>query len=383
MADVDVELFSWWIAAGESDALQALLDLHHANYPHENVVNAAIAGGVEAKDILAKRIKAGNPPDLYQENAYALPLVMMNNPGSLSPVTSLFQSEGLTKVVIPELIEAVTVDGEMYGMPVNVHRESAIHYNKKLFADNGVDVTTTLDEFLAACETFKKAGVTPLATSYAGWILRILFNGLLPASLGFDAFKAYFVDKGDFPEAAFVEAIKLLDNILTNYTNQTDENFLWNDCADLVFDGQAAMFIHGDWVKGYFTAIGWTPGEGFGVTSAPDASNIFFMGVDTFALLKGDKQPDAAQDFLRTVASKEGQVAFNKIKGSSPMRLDAPTKNFDVVAQATMKILGDPQTLRLSAPANVLWDNALQDFAKTRDQDALLAVYRDNRAAGM
>jgi glucose/mannose transport system substrate-binding protein len=266
-------------------------------------------------------------------------------------------------------------------MPVNVHRESAIHYNKKLFADNGVDVPTTLDEFVAACDTFKKAGITPLATSYAGWILRILFNAFLPSKLGFDGFSAYFVDGGDFPEAGFVDTINLFDNVLTNYANQSDPNFLWNDCADLVFNGQAAMFIHGDWVKGYYTSIGWTPGEGFGVTSAPDSSDIFLMGVDTFALLNGDKQPDAAQDFLRTVSSKEGQVAFNKIKGSSPMRLDVPTDAFDVVAQATIKTLADAQ-LRLLAPANVLWDNALQDFAMTRDHDALLAVYRANRAAG-
>lgn len=384
MTDRNVELFSWWIAPSEAEALQVLIDLHHGNHPHDLVVNAAIASGTAAKEVLAERVRAGSPPDLYQENAYALPGVMKDNPGSLATVTSLFEEEGLTQVVPAEVARKITFDGEVYAMPVNIHRENALHYNKQLFKSQGIEVPTNLEEFLAACEAFKAAGIVPIATSHQGWILRILFNGILPASLGYDAFAAYFGDMGDFDEPAMRAAIATFDQVLTNYVNPSasDPNFGWTDAADMLLNDEAAMLIHGDWVKGYLTSLGWTPGEGFGVTSAPGASDIFLYGVDTFALLAGGKQPEAAKGFLRTVASKEGQVAFNKLKGSSPMRLDVPTAEFDVVAQATLQSLKDA-TLRLLAPANALWDDALNVFAADHDADALLAVYRDNRSVGL
>jgi glucose/mannose transport system substrate-binding protein len=245
-------------------------------------------------------------------------------------------------------------------------------------------VPTNLEELLAACEAFKAAGIIPIATSHQGWILRILFNGILPASLGYDGFAAYFADMGELDETAMRQAIATFDQVLASYVNDSaaDPNFGWTECADLLLNDQAAMLIHGDWAKGYLTSLGWTPGEGFGVTSAPGASDIFLYGVDTFALLAEGKQPEAAKSFLRTVASKEGQVAFNKLKGSSPMRLDVPAAEFDVVAQETLQSLKDAR-LRLLAPANALWDDALHAFAADRDADALLAVYRDNRAVGL
>jgi glucose/mannose transport system substrate-binding protein len=382
--DRNVELFSWWVAPSEAEALQALIDLHHENHPHDIVVNAAIDSGTAAKGVLAERIQAGSPPDLYQENAYALPIVMRDNPGSLATVTSLFEEEGLDDVVPAEVTRKLRLDGEVYAIPVNIHRENALHYNKQLFKSQGIEVPTTLKEFLAACEAFKAAGITPIATSHQGWILRILLNGILPASLGYDAFAAYFADMGELDEAAMRQAIATFDQVLTSYVNDSasDPNFGWTDAADLLLNDQAAMLIHGDWTKGYLTSLGWEPGVGFGVTSAPDASDIFLYGADTFALLAGGKQPEAAKAFLRTVASKEGQVAFNKIKGSSPMRLDVPAAEFDVVAQATLQSLKDAK-LRLLAPANMLWDDALNVFAADHDVDALIAVYRDNRAAGL
>jgi glucose/mannose transport system substrate-binding protein len=84
------------------------------------VVNAAIASGMAAKEVLAERIQAGSPPDLYQENAYALPGVMTDNPGSLATVTSLFEEEGLDDVVPAEVKRKITFDGEVYAMPVNM-----------------------------------------------------------------------------------------------------------------------------------------------------------------------------------------------------------------------------------------------------------------------
>ncbi|MGC4067763.1 MAG: ABC transporter substrate-binding protein [Polyangiaceae bacterium] len=72
--------------------------------------------------------------------------------------------------MIPDVIDDVTIDGKVYGMPVNIHRENTLLYNKQIFDDNGLEPPTTVEEFLTVCDKLKAAGVTPVATAYQGWI---------------------------------------------------------------------------------------------------------------------------------------------------------------------------------------------------------------------
>lgn len=253
-----------------------------------------------------------------------------------------------------------------------------MHYNKQIFDEQGIEIPTTLEELLAVCQKLKKAGITPFASSYRGWIQRMLFNGLAIASMGAAAFKSYFSGKTDMDEEALRKAIALLDDVLTNYVNDsaTDVAFRWTDAADLVLNGEAAMFVHGDWAKGYFTQLGWEPGEKFGIFAMPGATDFFLYGVDVFALVAEGPHPEAAQAFLRTVASSEGQIAFNTLKGSSPIRLDTDTAQLDVVAQGTLRDLKEAK-LRMLTRTRAEWDDALEAFATDRDADALVQTYVD------
>jgi len=376
--DRTVELFSWWIAPSEAEALNALIAVHNDTYPHDKIVNAAIESGAKAREVLAQRLADGEPPDLYQENAYYLPAVMKTNPKSVVPITALFTELGLFDTVVPEVIQDVTIDGEICSMPVNIHRENAVHYNKQIFEQQGIEIPTTLEELLAVCKQLKKAGITPFASSYKGWIQRMLFNGLAMASMGATAYKSYFSGKTDMDEEAMRKTIALLDDVLTNYVNDsaTDVNFRWTDAADLVLNGEAAMFVHGDWAKGYFTQLGWEPGVKFGIFAMPGATDLFLYGVDVFAMVADGPHPEAAQAFLRTVASSEGQIAFNTLKGSTPIRLDTDTAQLDVVAQGTLRDLKEAK-LRMLTRTRVEWDTAFEAFAVDRDADALLQAYID------
>ncbi|RYZ04904.1 MAG: carbohydrate ABC transporter substrate-binding protein [Myxococcales bacterium] len=377
-ADEDIEIFSWWIAPGEADAFDALVSLHESSHPHQRPYNAAIESGERAREVLAERLQAGEPPDIYQENVYNLGTVMAQNPNSLIPLDDLFEELGLSSVVVPEVLADVTFDGKIYSMPVNIHRENAVHYNKKIFEDLGLAIPTTLEELLAACETLKAAGITPLATSHEGWVQRILFQALHAAIIGAQPFADYLTASSPTEDARLEDAIDLLDEVLGKYVNESagDEGFGWADAAQLVLDGKAAMFIHGDWAKGYLVQLGWKPGEGFGVFAMPGATDLFFYGVDVFALVKGSQHATAARDFLRTVASKAGQLAFNEIKGSSPVRLDVDESKLDIVAQGTLRDLRDAK-VRLLVRRREEWDLALGAFALDRDKDALRQVLVD------
>jgi raffinose/stachyose/melibiose transport system substrate-binding protein len=69
----------------------------------------------------------------------------------------------------PAALDAYTYDGKLYGVPITLDAKY-MAYNKKLFADNGVAVPTTLEELLTACDTFKAKGIEPIAFgNQYGW----------------------------------------------------------------------------------------------------------------------------------------------------------------------------------------------------------------------
>ena len=61
-----LELYSWWVNPGETDALAALLNVYKEAHPQTNVINATVGGTVAARAQLRDRMIAGSPPDTFQ-----------------------------------------------------------------------------------------------------------------------------------------------------------------------------------------------------------------------------------------------------------------------------------------------------------------------------
>ena len=82
--------------------------------------------------LLAQRLAAHTPPDLFQENAYELPAFVAANPGMLTPLDTFMMQQNLISRMLPEIVDSVTVNGHVYAMPNDVHRENALFYNKQI-----------------------------------------------------------------------------------------------------------------------------------------------------------------------------------------------------------------------------------------------------------
>ena len=87
--------------------------------------------------------------------------------------------------------------------------------------------------------------------------------------------------------------------------------------------------------------------------------------------------PDGAKNFLATIGSTAGQVAFNKLKGSTPILPGVPRDQLDSEGRATLDDLQNAK-YRMLVVGKDAWDNAMLAFATTRDKDALFQVYVDN-----
>ncbi len=332
----ELEIFSWWTAGGEAEGLAALLKVFQQRYPNVKVINATVAGGagVDARAVLATRMQGGNPPGSFQVHAGHELIDTYVVAGQMEPVTFLYQEEGWLDVYPKDLVEILSYNGEIWSVPVNIHRANVLWYNKAIFEQNNLKPPTTMEEFFAVAEQLKAAGITPLALGET-WTVVHLFETVLLGTLGPEGYSGLWTGKTDWKGAKVTEALNNFDRML-NYVNQDYAALSWDQATQLVIDGKAAMNIMGDWAEGYFKAQGWTPGKEFGWAPSPGSAGAFDALSDSFGLPKNAPNRDAVIAWLRVCGSREGQDAFNPIKGSIPARTDADRSLYDAYLQSAM-----------------------------------------------
>lgn len=375
----EVEVFSWWTGGGEAAGLDAMIKVFNAKYPDITFVNAAVAGGAgtNARAVLATRLQAGDSPDSWQGHAGQELIGTYVAADQLEALNFLFEQEGWLEVMPETLIPLISNDGNIYSVPVNIHRANVLWYNPTILADNGVAVPTSLDEWFAAMDTLKAAGVeTPLAMGEQ-WTALHLFETIMLASMGPDAYDAIWTGAGDWAAADVTKALEDFAKILT-YTNSDASALSWQDASRLVVDGDAAFNVMGDWAEGFFREIGMVPMQGYGWAAVPGTGGNFQFLSDSFVLPNGAPHRDAAIAWLTVAGSLEGQDAFNPVKGSIPARSDGDRSLYGEYLLSAMddwasnRVVG---SLTHGVVANDAWkseiDTALGLFLANSDAPAL------------
>ncbi len=394
-----VQLYTWWIAPGEAQALQGLVDQYKVVYPSASVDDSGQKSGEDSRANLDIAFTSGAFPDVFQLNTQDLGPFSTTHADQVASVDSLFADASTKSAFLPDVLAAVTLNGKISAVPIDVPRESAFFYNKTIFDAQGLAAPKSVDELMTTCAALKKAKITPIALATGasnGWIVREMFNGILQGTMGSSTFKDFITGAKPVTDPSITTplqtAIGTLGTIITEYINDDSASTLangntfgWTDAADAIQAGKAAIFIHGDWVKGYWTALGWTPGVDFGETGAPGASDLFSYGVDVLGMPTSAPHPTSAMDFLSVASSAAGQVAFARSKGSSPARTDVADQ-LDVLGKSTLEDLVNA-SVRLPVVAPAAWDTALGAFSaspcQADDQATLYQAFVMNPPAGM
>ncbi|MEK8130002.1 extracellular solute-binding protein [Paenibacillus filicis] len=372
-----VEIFSWWTGAGEEAGLQGLIKLFKEKHPGIELINAAVAGGAgtNAKAVLASRMQGGDPPSAFQVHGGAELNTGWVAAGKVSPLNDLYDQEGWKSKFPKDLIDMVSKDGSIYSVPVNIHRGNVIFYNKKILDSNGLKAPTTFDEFFATADALKAKGITPLALGdKEPWTATMLFENILLGKLGPDNYNKLWTGEIAFDDPKVKESLEAFKKMLT-YINKDHAARNWQDAAQLVAKGEAAMNVMGDWAKGYFTTdLNLKPNEDFGWITTPDTSGDFMVITDTFALPKDSKDQASAKEWLKVLGSAEGQDVFNPLKGSIPARIDADISKYDVYGKSTIE---DFKKSKLT-PSLAHGSAAIEGFATQANQIINIFVTQGN-----
>lgn len=376
-----VEVFSWWTGGGEAAGLEAMIKVFNAQYPDIEFINAAVAGGAgtNARAVLATRLQAGDPPDSWQGHAGQELIGTYVAGGKIEPLNDLYEAEGWLAVMPETLIPLISQDGNIYSVPVNIHRANVLWYNPGILEANNVAVPTTMDEWLAAMETLKAAGVQPLALGEQ-WTKMHLLETVLLGTLGPEAYNGLWDGSTDWGSAEVKAALDNYVKVLS-YANTDSASLSWQDASQLVVNGDAAFNVMGDWAEGYFREIGKVPNTDYGWAPVPGSVGVFQFLSDSFVLAVGAPDPEGAVAWLKVAGSKAGQEAFNPVKGSICARTDCDKSLFGEYLQSAMDdwasdiVVG---SLTHGVVANDSWkseiDTALGAFIADGNVDAFQAA---------
>ncbi len=338
-AKSDLQIFSWWTGVASSKALKSLMTIYEHQYKGSTVTNDAVAGGAgsNAKAVLAGRMEAGNPPGTFQVHAGGGSLLSWVQAGDMKPLNALYKSEGWYKVFPRSLLNLMTFNGKIYGVPVDMQRANVLWYNPTIFKKYHLTAPKTFPQFFHDAAVLKSHGITPLElANHGNWEATLLFSDVLLGTVGPVKYDQLLTGHASWNIPGVKAAANTFVRML-GYANKDYTALHWQQADQAVAQGKAAMNVMGDWAQGYFsTALHLKPGVGFGWAATPQTHGVFGAVSDVFGLPSKLKNDTPTINFLKVLGSKEGQDTFNPLKGTFSPRLDSNMAKYNAYSRSAM-----------------------------------------------
>ena len=332
----EVEVLHWWTSGGEAKAASALKATMQSK--GHTWKDFAVAGGAgdAAMTVLKSRVVSGNAPAAAQIKGPSIQ--EWAREGVLTNMDDVAKADNWDTLLPKAIADGLKYQGHYVAAPVNVHRVNWLWASPEAFRKAGAKVPTTWDEFFAAAEALKKAGIVPVAHGGQNWQDFTTFETVTLGVGGADFYKKALVQLD--PAALKSPTMeKVLDTFkrIKGYTDKNAPGRDWNLATAMIIKGEAGMQFMGDWAKGEFLAANKVPGKDFTCVAAPGTATAYTYNVDSFALfkLKDPANQKAQQDLAQAIMSPEFQEVFNLNKGSIPVRLNMNLAKFDDCAKTS------------------------------------------------
>ncbi|ROS75994.1 raffinose/stachyose/melibiose transport system substrate-binding protein [Curtobacterium sp. PhB130] len=118
--------------------------------------------GTDGDNLVKTRLSTGEMDDVFNYNSGSL-LQALNPDNTLVDLSD----QSWAKDVDKQFTSVVSTDKGMYGAPIGTSFGGGVMYNKKVYADLGLKIPTTWDEFISNSEKIKAAGkAAPIIQTY-------------------------------------------------------------------------------------------------------------------------------------------------------------------------------------------------------------------------
>lgn len=383
----EVEVLHWWTSGGEAKSVGELKKIMQSKGHTWKDFAVAGGGGDAAMTVLKSRVVSGNPPAAAQIKGPAIQ--EWASEGVLANLDATAQAEKWDSLLPKVVADVMKYKGNYVAAPVNVHRVNWMWANSAVLKKAGVtSAPKTWDEFFAAADKVKKAGLIAVAHGGQNWQDFTTFESVV-LGVGGAKFYSDALIKLD-PKALSSDTMKKsLETFrkVKSYTDPAAPGRDWNLATAMVIQEKAAFQFMGDWAKGEFAAAGKVPGKDYICAAAPGTANAYTFNVDSFAMfkLKDAGAQKAQSDLAASIMGTEFQEVFNLNKGSIPVRLNMDMAKFDDCAKTSAKDFVSTAKSGGLVPS-VAHGMAIKPAAEGAIKDAVSQFWNDDKitvAAGM
>ncbi|MDR2895660.1 MAG: ABC transporter substrate-binding protein [Propionibacteriaceae bacterium] len=266
--------------------------------------------GTEGDNIVKTKLATDDMADLFQYNSGAL-MAALDPAGTMTPITG----ESFVSNLEETFATAVTQDGEVYGVPIGQAQAGGIFYNKKVYADLGLEIPKTWDEFMANNATIKEAGIDPVIQTYGDtWTSQLFvladFNNVTKADSGWAA--DYTANKAKYADEPAIKGFERLQEVYeAGYMNKDFASATNSQGLQMLVDGTGAQYPMLSFVIPAYAELSDDAAENIGLFAQPgDKLSDYGMtawmpaGIYIPKTTTGDKL-EAAKKFMSWVATKE------------------------------------------------------------------------------
>ena len=329
------------------------------------------------------RISAGDAPDLF----FGKPRVLKEfvDGGHFMDITDA----ECMKNVLPILKEECSVDGKVYGFPLDA-QVKATFYNKKMFEENGIEVPKTKDEFFAVCDAFEEKGILPMIHGYNN--INCVFHELdayFTSQAVAEGVPNTWVDSQN--GSAKLEGNPTVKSALEQYSKMAS----YKDQGDLALDQPQAiqdfaaekrpMFTNGGWIMGDVAAA--NPEGEFGMFPTPWSNNPeenkLWIGIDdVFIVSNTTDKKDLVLELLNSFASEESSKIWMDNAKLMSSNMNVSVENADPFIQEIKQYIDSDDIVAKSLVGDytaeylTAFRTQLQHFVtledEQRDVDALI-----------
>jgi N,N'-diacetylchitobiose transport system substrate-binding protein len=290
------------------------------------------------------------------------------NVGAFAPLSSDQLAELGGDDLLPGFVEAGTADGVTSAVPLYAGSK-VVFYRTDLFEAAGLEVPTTLDEFVAAAETLTEASDNPNFSGFhfpgADWRNGVAFVWDAGGDLAVQDGDAWAGGLSSAESQAGLEVAQRLF-ATSNAPKDGDEAETWIPwCADEIGMLSAPGWAYGVIQDAEAGCPGTPAADNIGVFALPGSAGAapVLLGGSNVAISANSQHPELAYELLKLIASDEFQAMY-ATNGLTPAKLsltsameDNETNAAAIAAAATAKL-----TPPAEAWASVEGARILEDF---------------------
>ena len=312
---------------GRPEYEDAVIAAFNAEHPDIQVVAERLPNE-DFKKKLPTLLQTNEAPDLFYSWGGGI-LEEQVAAGVTRDISGLLDEDFL-QTMSPAGMNAFTIDGEIVGLPQQVS-EVGFWVNQDLADQAGIDVQAieTWDDFLAAVQRAKDAGITPIAVGGLDkWPLHFYWSYLAMREAGLQGFLDAQNGEGDgFAAEPFVKAGEDFKRLIDMEPFQ--EGFMtmgYTDTSGFFGDGGAVFQLMGNWDYGTQRGASQSGGlddDKLGFLRFPTVEGGAGNASDTFGGINGfvvsSDAPDEAVTFLEYLMNAENQLEAGRLGIFIPM----------------------------------------------------------------